>query len=312
MLAVDNSKIASNSIKLYNPFSIKAKLFKFAVYTFRFFLKYLPYVVKGNKSDFINIIEGTLGTEIISSIYYSTDRDKIVAQLQSKLTGEILCYLKVAITDVGNLKILNEIKAVNTLNNSGLIIDDYFQFSGSYNGFNYVAFRELPGEVLKSARCDIEPCLEGLIRDVQFPLISHPRIKSLQRQLTRLKQTRLLECLNEHLGKSQGEYSLTYEHGDFAPWNIVIINGRVCLFDFEYFVNDGLQYMDLFKYHFQVERLVKNKKPSEVIDSLRSLIHASEFEILLVIFLIKEIVQEMEFGNDCQVLEEYLRVAVEK
>ena len=56
---------------------------------------------------------------------------------------------------------------------------------------------------------------------------------------------------------SEVNYLEVYEHGDFAPWNLMVTEKGIIPFDFEYFEEFGLEYLDEIKYHFQIEHFLK-------------------------------------------------------
>ena len=101
---------------------------------------------------------------------------------------------------------------------------------------------------------------------------------------------------------------VVYEHGDFAPWNIIKNeNNELKLFDFECFVEDGLEYMDLIKYHFQIESLLNQKKGNELINIILSKLNTENKNLIFKIYLYKEIMikhtEKVEYENEINLLE---------
>ena len=94
--------------------------------------------------------------------------------------------------------------------------------------------------------------------------------------------------LDKLCSKSKKEYRLVYEHGDFAPWNIVKVKDDYVPFDFEYFVEDGLEYFDLIKYYYQIGNLLEKKTNDELKKYIYSKIKFDEIEIIYELYLIKE------------------------
>jgi hypothetical protein len=88
-----------------------------------------------------------------------------------------------------------------------------------------------------------------------------------------------------------------YEHGDFTPWNIVKVEEQYTPFDFEHFVEDGLEYLDLIKYYYQVGKLLEGLNGKELITYIAEEIKIEEMRELLQLFLIKEIVRNKEEGE---------------
>ena len=103
-------------------------------------------------------------------------------------------------------------------------------------------------------------------------------------------------------------FQVVYEHGDFAPWNIIKTNNdELKLFDFEYFVKDGLEYMDLIKYYFQIENLLNQKKDNELISSVLTKIENENKNLLFTIYLYKEIMikysEKLDYQTELNLLE---------
>ena len=92
------------------------------------------------------------------------------------------------------------------------------------------------------------------------------------------------------------ELKLVYEHGDFAPWNIMICNNRIRMFDFEYFEENGIEYFDMIKYYFQIENLLKKTKNSMIIKIILSKLNCNYKNEILMLFLLKEIILKKKEG----------------
>ena len=104
----------------------------------------------------------------------------------------------------------------------------------------------------------------------------------------------------ERLCKSSvTEYAVVYEHGDFTPWNIVKVNDDYIPFDFEHFVEDGLEYFDLIKYYYQIGKLIESLNANELVAYVSAKVNTIEVEQLLKLFLIKEIIRNTEENEEC-------------
>ena len=101
-------------------------------------------------------------------------------------------------------------------------------------------------------------------------------------------------------------YQLVYEHGDFTPWNIVQVEKNYTPFDFEYFVEYGLEYFDVIKYYYQIGKLLKHKNSEELITFVVKKIEIQEIKTLFELFLIKEIVLSEIEGVCCEFEKEIL------
>lgn len=61
-----------------------------------------------------------------------------------------------------------------------------------------------------------------------------------------------------------GSWPVSAAHGDFAPWNMRLAEGKIALFDWEYFLPEAPLGWDLLYFLFRVDNLIK-KKPFEQI-----------------------------------------------
>jgi hypothetical protein len=307
VLAIDNCVVANNSYKLYNPFSKKAKFLKSCTFRTLWLLRYLPSVQKIKKSEFIKYLEKRLSQEIISSIYYATDQDKVVLQIQSKNRFNIIGYLKIAVNKRGNDKILNEIYAINELRMINIISNNYIIFNGIYENKSFVFLKELSGEAVSIDKVNILELLRKLYRSEKYFLYEHPRVIELRGKLKKQNKNELLVILNKIIKKSDSRFSLVYEHGDFSPWNILNYHGKYQLFDFEYFNKDGLEYIDMIKYNYQVGYLLKKLDFVNLKLMIKSKIKHKDFEVLYTIFLISEISKELEENINTRKLNDLLK-----
>ena len=88
-----------------------------------------------------------LKTEIITSIYYATDKDKIILQIQSKNKQEILGYIKLSLTENGKERIKNEKKGIGIFQKLDLIPADYLIFDGEFEELCYVFLKTIDGSI---------------------------------------------------------------------------------------------------------------------------------------------------------------------
>ena len=288
-LVVDTKELTENSFKLYNPFSIKAKIFKqlilWASVYFRYIIKFN--YLKKEKSQFIIYLEYKLQQPLTVSLYFATIQDKVVLQLQST-DASILGYLKFPLNDLGEKHIQNEIEAIKILSKNKIV--EPFMLSDEYQKKSFLLIKELKGKIESIDRKNIDIILKQFYKDKKYLLLLHPRIKKLQYLLTQNSMTGYLSKVNNISKDSIINYRLVYEHGDFAPWNIIKVDDIYTHFDFEYFEEDGLEYFDLIKYYYQIGRLLKSKQDRELIDFVFENIKIQEIKELFELFLIKEIV----------------------
>lgn len=289
-LAIQDKRVAKLSFQLYNPFSLKGKLLKlfvsfFCVY-FNSIAKFVLPTIKSENSGFLIYLNNKFNLNFTCSLYMATANDKVVLQLISNY--EIFGYLKFPLNDFGKNRLLNERKAILLLSQYNLV--SKIIASDRYLNIPFLIFKNIEGSSKKLESHDYKPVLNSLKKEKKFQLKNHPRILELRKELKFYSLNFLLDDLDSELLKSNKYYFEVFEHGDFAPWNLIKTEKFCIPFDFEYFEEIGLEYMDEFKYHFQIQRLLNGEEGAGLINILRLKLNIEEFAILFKIFLIKEII----------------------
>ncbi len=290
-LAIGNPIKAKNAHKLYNPFSKKAKALKWTsrflftnlnpMSTFIFATK--PY----SKSGFIKHLEDKFNTSFTVSIYYATAKDKIVLQLQTK--GSIFGYLKFPMNATG-IKNINTENRANALLSKRQIIQPAIDYD-TYEGVPYIILPEIKGSIGHLKDMAVEDLANQFKKNDKLKLKEHQRVKDLYATLDSSGFSTYKSILDGIMKQSTEYYCEAYEHGDFAPWNIVATNTGLMPFDFEFFVENGMEWLDVIKYHFQVGRLLGGKNQNALSEYLFNKIGCNEAKALISLFLILEIVR---------------------
>jgi hypothetical protein len=289
ILAIGNTKMAKNSFEIYNPFSLKAKVFKrivrFLCVNFNsVFLRFLN-VEEHKKSEFINFLNDQFQVKFTASIYNATLKDKVVVQLQTK--GAIFGYVKFPINEIGLKNITNEIRAIQILSKERImnLQMQCFEFKDT----PFFILPDLQGNFENIPDKEVLQLIESYKKDVVLELKNQPRILEIKDFFVSRNLKKELSILNSVIQNSKEYYHEAYEHGDFAPWNIVKTKEGLAAFDFEYFTEKGVEYFDLIKYHFQVGRLLKGKSQKELYSYISEKIRIQEIKEILSLFLLKEI-----------------------
>lgn len=289
ILAVGKSSLAKLSFKIYNPFSAKAKIFKkivwFLAVNFNKILNKVAKVQVHKNSEFINFLNQQFDKKFTSSIYNATLQDKVVIQLQSD--DKVFGYVKFPLNEIGKLNVKNEIKAIEILSKKGVI--DIEMQSFEFKKTPFFVLPELEGNIDTISDEAVLNILEPFKKEASLELSKHKRVLEIKDFLIKNKLNNELSILEKTLEKSKEKYLEAFEHGDFAPWNIVKTKQGFTAFDFEYFVENGLEYLDIIKYHFQVARLLKSKTKEDLFKYISQKINAKEITELLTVFLLKEI-----------------------
>lgn len=288
-LAIGDRRTSLNSFHMYQPFSLKGKLFKKLAF---FLVNLLPsaLVTEAKKgSQFVSYLEEKLGQKVITSIYFSTDKSKIVLQVQAAKEQIILGYIKIGLTSCGNARIQNERRAISVLGSEHLCNPLSITYFGSFEEHEYLMLGYIKSESDKASQAASIKFLDRFKRESKFPLRNHPRMLSMYRILLRRGELKLVNYFLRALEESCEAYHLAYEHGDYAPWNIINHKESVVPIDFEHFVEDGIEYFDLIKYHYQYAKLILKHDALESIAYVKREVQIKELEIIFVLFIINEI-----------------------
>jgi hypothetical protein len=294
-IVVDSPILAQNSFKLYNSFSVKAKILKkvsaFVFTNFNGLSKLVWGLKQEEKSAFVSYLEAKLNKSLVSSLYFSTIQDKVVIQLQTS-TAEIVGYLKYPLNEVGFQHLKTEKNAIELLSEQRIV--NKYLLHDEFNGKPFILLAALEGRIGIVPRNNVDDLLLRFRRKDIYKLTNHPRIIELKRSVISTDMSNYLPQIEKICQKSILRYALVYEHGDFTPWNIVKVDGDYVPFDFEHFVEDGLEYFDLIKYYYQIGRLLEGMKAKELITYISEQINIKEIESLFQLFLIKEISRNKE------------------
>jgi len=293
-LSIGNREMARLSFELYNPFSKKATILKgvtrFLCVYCNWLVKLVMPTVKVAKSYFILFLEKKLDKKLSSSVYLATAKDKVVVQVQDE--NGIVGYLKYPTSPIGTQRLLNEQKSISMLSTLKLVPE--VVLNDVYNGTPFMMLQNLKGSIGQLSQQEYRPILTSLKKDRSFKLVDHPRIINLKDKLKALGLIDILDMLEIVIRSTRTSYFEVFEHGDFAPWNLIKTAKGIVLFDFEYFEERGLEHMDELKYHFQVVNLLHGKKGKALINAVSSKVNIQEFALIFQIFLIKEIVNKNE------------------
>jgi hypothetical protein len=306
ILAIGASSLAKNSFKIYNPFSNKAKIFKsvisfFCIYLNSVFKKIVQLEVYEN-SEFINFLNTHFQKKFTSSIYNATLKDKVVIQLQAD--NEIYGYLKFPLNETGLKNVKNEILALDKLSENNIV--NLKMQSLEFKEIPFFILPELKGTIKDISDDEVLEIVASYKKEVSFKLEVHPRVLEIKAFLLENNLINEVAILENNVEEATDLYFEVYEHGDFAPWNIVKTKDGFSAFDFEYFTEVGLEYFDLIKYHFQVGRLLKGKEEEELYAYVSEKIEIIECKEIISLFLLKEIMiaieQKKEYSFEEKVL----------
>jgi len=182
----------------------------------------------------------------------------------------------------------------------------------SFRGSPFLLLKAVDGHIGIVKRSEINNLLNKLKRDKTYVLADHPRIQKIKLRLFENGMAFYAIFLEKMCYNSSVPYALVYEHGDFTPWNIMKVNDTYIPFDFEYFVEDGLEYFDLIKYYYQTGRLLNGLRGKQLINYIITVTELPESKILLPLFLFKEILRSIEENESYTFEVELLNIIMDK
>ncbi|MEM8888681.1 MAG: hypothetical protein AAGD28_11915, partial [Bacteroidota bacterium] len=221
ILAVDNPRMALNSLKLYRVYSAKAIFLKKLIS----FLSTLGLISlfskKSDKSEFASFLEENFKGEegpLVLSRYLATDGDKAIFQIQAK--RGVIGYLKYALNEAGKEKLDRELEGMEVFAECGIKSLEVL-WKGTYKGFPFFVSAEVEESIEELEGLDFTPYLNRLKREQSYPLSEHPRVDQLRKFFQQKELPQYVDLLDELIQKSEKSYALAYEHGDFCPWNVL-------------------------------------------------------------------------------------------
>ncbi len=290
ILNVTDPDVRRGAFQLYRPFSLKAKLIRYFSLKFSFLF---PKISISKTGEFIAFLENKLHYELLTSLYRATDGNKYVIQLQDR--KGIVGYCKASVTSLGKKRIKRELKAISILKKGAGFDIPSVLLSGNYDNHYFIIYE--PVEV-ETKILDL-PKLYSILsffRRYKLSFEDHPRVRELYEFALFLDLHKVVKFLESWNNKS---YWVVYEHGDFAPWNVILTReNRICLIDFELFEEQGFEDLDLIKYYFQVFSLLKKRR--NLIRDLTTKLgqFVNDFEIKFVLFLLSEMKRKKEENQD--------------
>jgi len=195
----------------------------------------------------------------------------------NKREGVIVGYAKVGWNEATNSLVKNE---ADTIKNLYLASFNSFDIpevlhAGVWHG-RYVTILSSPeGNLLPPPRT-LNTQYMGVINELaDFNLKRMPILKSsfwagLTGRVNKIK-SEYYRCILEQkamptIERALGDIQLPFHlsHGDFAPWNTFVRDGRLFLYDWEYSRPDAPAGWDLFHFIFQTNVLLENKRADEL------------------------------------------------
>jgi hypothetical protein len=293
-IPLESSQVASASLQLYNPQSLKGKGVKWIVGNLACFgilnvwgRDRLLIASKGNGENTFSFLTDLLGVDSIS-VALSTGTPgyyrKMTAQLMSK-DGHILAYAKIAVTQQARRMLRQEIKVLQLL--AKLSIS-----SGHVPGVIYAGQFHESALLVQSApsvkphkgpkelgRRHIEFLAEIFnqtskresILKSEYWLCIRSNFESLCERISDDWQKRLQKGIDVCESLLVDEtIPLGLCHRDFVPWNTYLQRDRLYVFDWEYAAEQGIPFWDIFHFVFFPAILITSRSGEQLIDQWQS------------------------------------------
>jgi hypothetical protein len=200
---------------------------------------------------------------------------KPVIQIMT-LDGKILGYVKIGWNKETNALVRNETHVCRHL--SAFSFDSFaipnVIYADSW-GDRFLCIQSAAGDNIQNAPRELTSQYFAVLKELATV---HPQSMFLEdsalwtrlsKRIGSMQNTYYCHILRQGANKVQerlGNKRLTFHlcHGDFAPWNAQLVNGRLVLFDWEYADVEAPAAWDLFHFNVQKMRLLEGRRPIEI------------------------------------------------
>lgn len=280
-------KAAVESFRIYNAQSMRARIAKSVLKTG---LKaglaqpFLPkvYMTEGETNLFEHIkdVLGHRHTTFAISLGTPGAHRKPVIQILNE-DGKILGYVKVGWNETTNALVQNEAKVLQQLKDMfhSFLVPEVF-YAGEWHR-RFLCVQLAPkGEVALASQTLIPQYLKVINELAHLYKISQPleesafwkrikeRVNNVQNAYYRHVLLRGLQVVREAVSSQPLPFHCC--HGDLTPWNAYVVEGKLCLYDWEYANPQAPAGYDLFHFLVQTLWLIQRKKPWDVLRAIMS------------------------------------------
>ena len=195
--------------------------------------------------------------------------------------GTIIGYVKVGWNEVTNNLVKNEARTLRCLADvsSRSFTVPAVLYEGSWEG-RYFCVQSPPQERTVPAPRELTPQYFAVQRELaafhtrSLSLTASTFWEKLSQQIEIVQNPYYRHVLEQGAERVQewfGERPLPFHicHGDFAPWNIKLVNGRLFLFDWEYSTLEAPPGYDLLHFAVQTAKLLQKSSPGELVKAFR-------------------------------------------
>ena len=161
----------------------------------------------------------------------------------------------------------------------------------NYAGRPFLILNPIEGKIGWPSKEQVKDLLKQFKKEQNFQLRDHPRVLQINEEIIQYKLIFLVPKMKEICKTSTNSYAEVFEHGDFAPWNLISTPLGVQPFDLEYFEEFGLEHLDHIKYFYSIGKLLKSLKNKPLLQFVQENVDIKEFKEIMGVFLAKEIIR---------------------
>ena len=292
LIPLDNRRVTSASLRLYNPSSLKGKVFKHILSNLaylgiqRFWGRDRLLVaskVDAQDASLATFLQYLLNVRDIS-LAFSTGTlgyyRKTTAQVMSK-DGRVLAYAKIASTPQAQRLLIQEAKVLRRLAELPISMGyvPRLLYSGQFHGNELLVQSAPSGETRKGkkrldkrhieflAEIFNQTCTQKSFSESEYWIRIERDVESLRERISDEWQQRLQNGLKIcESAFARKVIPLGLCHRDFVPWNTYLERGCLYVFDWEYATEQGIPFWDIFHFISFPAMLVARCSGKQIID----------------------------------------------
>lgn len=210
-----------------------------------------------------SFVQEALPTATSISVLLGTEGPARKTTLQvCDATDSVLGYVKYGETEAAIAGIDNEQKVLSSLPDG--VAPRLLKY-GRVGSGKAIVTSNVEGLAVP-ATLPFEPDIVAFQTRLQTPVeaspATHPGLAHLNNEISRAWVNDL----------ASSDWPVTIQHGDFAPWNLKLVNGNVRAFDWEYGKLDGFPFLDLAFFSLQTDVKIYRTEPIDAFNRARKIL----------------------------------------
>lgn len=189
--------------------------------------------------------------------------------------GTIIGYVKVGWNTITNSLVQNEAEVLRCLGNGSFssLVAPTVLYAGWWEEC-FFCLQSPPGDKVKVAPGTLTPRYLAVQKELAAVQTRRVSLREstfwagLSQRIERVQDTYYRHILQHGSSTAEawlgdGPLPFHFSHGDYAPWNTRLLNGRLLLFDWEYSAPEAPPGYDLFHFTVQTARLLNKRSPGQ-------------------------------------------------